>query len=425
MDTFVCPQCFLETRPRAMYSSLGKTWWSVSAEEASLYRNLCPHLDLRPNGTFLGCDSMRVPIDRWLSGDAAPASRYPFANGEKSIVDVAVATHAIETRADLAVAFPPAIGGIFRDDDDIAICRRNPGTVDVNSYALQDVLLAAPRLILFHDGERLSETRYYVDDHDYWITPPPPRETREIGAGETVVVGANLTFRNYYHWMMQCLPAIDQSLRMADAADCVLALPELSGWQERSLALLGLGQMKRIRIDFDCHYFFRRAHWCGYLSGLTDGFLSPAALRVLDRLACGIAPADDGPERIYVARADTRNRVIGNEPEVRQILEAHGFVTLVSGFLPLETQIGLFKNARVVVGGHGAGLTNLAFCQPGTVVLELLQAAYPALYMNRIAQAKGLRYHAESFADPVGGDVNRREWFVDLKQLEARLPGIL
>jgi hypothetical protein len=353
---------------------------------------------------------MRVPIDRWLSAEAAATSRYPFANEEKSIADVALACHAIETRGDLPVACAPTTGGLFRDDDDIATCRRNPGTVDVNSYALRDVLLAAPRLILFHDGDRLRETRYYVDDHDYWITPPPPRETRETGAGETVVVGANLTFRNYYHWMMQCLPAIDHSLRLADGAERVLALPELSGWQERSLDLLGLSEMKRIRIDFDCHYFFRRAHWCEYLSGPTDGFLSPAALRVLDRLGSGIAPADDGPERIYVARADTRNRVIGNEPELRQLLEA---------------QIGLFKNARVVVGGHGAGLTNLAFCQPGTVVLELLQAAYPALYMNRIAQAKGLRYHAECFSGPVEGDVNRQEWLVDLKQLEARLRSIL
>jgi capsular polysaccharide biosynthesis protein len=357
---------------------------------------------------------MRSRIDAWLHGAT-----------EVLIRDVASARHLIEARADRPVRFAPMIADSFRDPAVRVDFQRNPGTADVESFDLHDVVLAAERLILFHDGGRIKETRYIVDDHDYWREPSAPRDVHETDDGRTVVIGCNLAFRNYYHWLMQCLPAIDHSIRTVGASNCILALPRLAGWQEESLATLGYAGIPRIEIDFDCHYHFQRAHYCTYLNGTAEDFLSPRCLNVLDRLAAQIAPVPDAPERLYVARLDTTNRVIRNENEVRQLLEKLGFTTIVPGYFSFDTQIGLFKSVRLVVGAHGAGMTNVAFCEPGTIVLELIQSTYPILLMNRIAQAGGLRYHAECFECETGNDVHRQDWLIDIKQLETKLRTLL
>jgi capsular polysaccharide biosynthesis protein len=225
--------------------------------------------------------------------------------------------------------------------------------------------------------------------------------------------------------LMQSLPAIHYSIAAVGAANAVLALPPLAGWQEATLALLGYAGIPRIEIEFDCHYRFQRAHWCAYLNGVAEFFLSPRCLQVVNRLAADAPQIPDGPELIYVSRLDTTHRRIRNEDKARQFLESLGFVTLVPGFLPFATQVGLFSNAHVVVGAHGAGLTNLAFCIPGTIVLELIQSTYANTYFNRIAQLRGLQYHAECFECEPADYVHDQAWTVDIAQLETKLRTLL
>jgi capsular polysaccharide biosynthesis protein len=52
-----------------------------------------------------------------------------------------------------------------------------------------------------------------------------------------------------------------------------------------------------------------------------------------------------------------------------------------------------FSEAAVVVGAHGAGLTNLAFCQAGTKVLELIPSDHVWPYFYTLADAAGADYH--------------------------------
>ena len=372
---------------------------------------------------------MRTAIDPWFRSDPHPRTletrRIPPGTGEVPIADLAIASHLIEAGGDVPTRFTPVVSGAFRDEEIRAEFQRNPGSTDVKSHDLRDVTLVPARMILFHGDERITETRYIVDDHDYWMQPAESREVREIDSGKTVVIGFNLAFRNYYHWMMQSLPAIHYSIQTIGAANCVLALPPLTWWQEETLALLGYAGLPRVQIDFDCHYHFQRAHWSEYLNGTADNFLSPRCQEVFDRLARGTDPLPDAPERYYVARLDTPNRVVSNEAEVRRLLESFGFVTLVPSYFAFTFQIGLLKSARFVVGAHGAGLTNLAFCAPGTTVLELVQSNFPIMLINRIAQERGLRYHAECFKCEADGDVHQQEWMIDIERLEAKLRSML
>lgn len=51
-----------------------------------------------------------------------------------------------------------------------------------------------------------------------------------------------------------------------------------------------------------------------------------------------------------------------------------------------------FARADAVVGSHGAALANLAFCRPGTRVLELPPSAQAYPYFFTLSASGGLRY---------------------------------
>lgn len=76
-------------------------------------------------------------------------------------------------------------------------------------------------------------------------------------------------------------------------------------------------------------------------------------------------------ERIYITRRDARSRRVINEDEVINLMDKWNFKIYELEQLTVEEQVRLFANADIVVGPHGAGLTNIIFSSRPTL-LELL-----------------------------------------------------
>lgn len=129
-------------------------------------------------------------------------------------------------------------------------------------------------------------------------------------------------------------------------------------------------------------------------------------------------------EEIYVARTDTGNRVVANEAELIDVLQREGVRVIVPGTLSVSDQIAAFRAARLVIGPHGAGLSNLVFCRGASFFYELLPRHYPSILFNRIAQAAGLNYAADMFESLGDGGVHDRAWRVDLDLVATRLDAI-
>jgi capsular polysaccharide biosynthesis protein len=75
--------------------------------------------------------------------------------------------------------------------------------------------------------------------------------------------------------------------------------------------------------------------------------------------------------RLFISRSASRNRRLVNEEEIWAQLEPRGFEYVLAENLDFAEQVAMFANAEAVVAPHGAGLTNLVFCAPGTRVIEL------------------------------------------------------
>jgi glycosyltransferase involved in cell wall biosynthesis/capsular polysaccharide biosynthesis protein len=82
------------------------------------------------------------------------------------------------------------------------------------------------------------------------------------------------------------------------------------------------------------------------------------------------------PERIYINRKNAPHRHVVNEDAVISFLEDWGFTSIALESMSFSEQVLYMASAKVVVAVHGAGLSNLVFCDRGTKVIEIFSPAH-------------------------------------------------
>jgi capsular polysaccharide biosynthesis protein len=92
-------------------------------------------------------------------------------------------------------------------------------------------------------------------------------------------------------------------------------------------------------------------------------------------------PSNEGPERIYVSRKGlAQNRRLINENDLLRTIQGLGFQVVKPECLSLADQIRTFKDAKVVLGAFGAGLTNMLFSRAPSMILELQDPIFAPRY---------------------------------------------
>lgn len=106
----------------------------------------------------------------------------------------------------------------------------------------------------------------------------------------------------------------------------------------------------------------------------------------------GDTPAGD--RRLFVGRDDASTRHLTNHDEIHALATDHGFeyVGSLSTMHPRE-QAELFRSAGVILGIHGAGLTNIMHrAGSPTTVIELIGRQYTDPGFLRLSSALGFRF---------------------------------
>jgi capsular polysaccharide biosynthesis protein len=345
------------------------------------------------------------------------------------ITDLPIGTAAhevldLERSAPLDGEFDIILGESFADRELRENFARQERTGSIRLYRMRDVTLDASLMLLLRGRGRITETRFLVTDQEYADTLVKPLHAVPLDPGGHYIIGCNRARHNYYHWLIQSLPAIDLSLRYRHHRDVTLVLSSLQPWQDETLTLLEYQHVPRLTLQVSDTFLLPSAEFSDVLGGHAPYSVHRAALATYGRLSQAVPWVHDAAEEIYVARSDVQNRVTENEDELIGLLERQGVRIVVPSTLSVAEQIAAFRAARLVIGPHGAGLSNIVFCQSGSFVYEMLPRHYANTAFNRLAQAASLNYWADLFEGVGEGPAHQRAWRIDVDLVAARLDAI-
>jgi len=295
---------------------------------------------------------------------------------------------------------------------------------------LHDVVVDPETGLVFQAGEVVRWACY----------PPRPAEeeparrraalARPASRERLAYCGFNRHWRNHFHWLTQCVPAIAGYAADVAWPDGVLLLPPVNADQMRALHLSGADPANIETIDPACAIAVDRLVYSSLLTH--QAAPSPFSRGVFDWMTTRVTPADrsESAAAIYISRADAANRPMRNEAECVALMIARGIEPVIASALTIEQKIAKFHAARLVVGAHGAGLANIVFCQPGSVVYELFPEHAVNLNIgpgvNLLAQQHGLHYWAD--VHPSHGSFRQFghlvPWSADLDRVQRGLDAI-
>jgi capsular polysaccharide biosynthesis protein len=227
--------------------------------------------------------------------------------------------------------------------------------------------------------------------------------------GRTLVL-ASTGGDTYFHWITDVLPRLGLARRGGyDPAsfDWVLVNGLTHPFQMETLKHLGISE--------NCYLSFHKTELVyemeeALLPSLpgVPGVVPPETVDFLRNTF----PTGKNPRsrKIFIGRDEAKHRPLIHEKEIWAQLQKRGYESVDCGKLSVQEQANIFGSAEVVVGAHGAALTNLVFCRPGTRVVELFSPAYVNPCYRDLCVAANLRHAA------VVGD--GRDWVLSEKHDE-------
>lgn len=284
--------------------------------------------------------------------------------------------------------------------------------VTLTVHHLRDVVYDVDHRVLIKDGRLIAETCYLQPAEALDRIAVDPARLGRLAAPGLAIPCSDHWPGNYYHWMAHTLPVVAALSDLPGSGlsaryprhggSARLLLPELLPWQRRTLELLRPGRCGIEPIVPGRQYRIDRVAYCNVVAGAADFAVSRLCASVFTRMAAAVPVTRPRGVRLYVDRGGAGNRAIPNEGALAARLRDMGFLAVRPETLALETQIDLFRAASIVVGPLGAGMANIGFCRPGTVVYDLVPDHHANPCFLAMAMRGGLAYWADRF--PTGTD---------------------
>jgi hypothetical protein len=190
----------------------------------------------------------------------------------------------------------------------------------------------------------------------------------------------------FYHWMLEGL----SRLGLVPDSECydyyLVAGPERK-WMKTWLKELKIPCNRIVFCDNSSHLTFDQI----VFTDRPFGEQWPSH-QVLEFLRESVRVVEDvllSSTALLISRRDAGTRFgLWEEP-----VAAHAHVFSVQlETLSASDQVSLLRNSRIVIGAHGSGLSNIAFCSPGTVIIEVFSNSQALPLYSRISSVLGLRH---------------------------------
>ena len=247
--------------------------------------------------------------------------------------------------------------------------------------------------------------------------------TAEHVEGNVAFLSARWGGAAYFHWMFDVITRFEllQRSGLIENIDKFVVNACNSAYEKETLNTLGIPQDKILESRYLPHLTADKL----IVPSICDGAAGTSKWKCeyLKRMFLHEQPSPNTnySERIYISRGKASYRRIVNEEEVVGCLEKFGFRTVKLETMSVAEQARCLAAAKVVVAPHGAGLTNLVFCSPGTKVIEIFSPIYVPICFWTISNLCELEHYyliAELFDDQTQKYPGHKDMRVEVKSLE-------
>lgn len=209
---------------------------------------------------------------------------------------------------------------------------------------------------------------------------------------ETIGVISTSAGEGFFHWMFDVLPRIFIINQSPWNVDKIVVNSVNSKFQEETLSLLDL--LDNVIVLKENEHIQANELIVPSLPG-SSGNMPKWVCDFLRRSFLPVSGSVDGKKkRLYVSRVNANNgRSVLNESDVMDLLAPLGFEVIYSENLSFQEQVRYFSQAEVIIAPHGAGLSNLVFCDEKTKVLEFFSPNYVNACYYALTNMVNLEYH--------------------------------
>ncbi len=255
------------------------------------------------------------------------------------------------------------------------------------------------------------------------------KETQPAIPGVSAYIGDRFQNGNYCHWILDWLPRLSLCERAGPfenivsirlAADFMRESLDFLGYQDKTIIainntpyvwrfetlLVPRDPLKSLKDIYQIRDIYHPMHFC-----------HPDLLQWW-RSRC---PARKPHRKLYIPRLS--KRLVLNEKDLLGLLD--GFEVFDPGRHSFAKQIKMFSEAEMVVGAHGAGLTNLLFAPERCRVLELFPGVGGSIAFFCLATALNHDYDLVMAEAPavLPEEPNNLSFTVPLEQVGQWLQG--
>lgn len=189
---------------------------------------------------------------------------------------------------------------------------------------------------------------------------------------------------NFFHWTVEVLPRLWTLLQSGEQADWYV-IDGYAPWQLESLTALGVPLDRVIQPHATLHLQADELLVPSLIPAQAIGPLADALARGL-----GVIDRATAPQSIFIERSNSRRP--RNATHFAAWRQQHGFEDQRLEKLPLARQAAAFRAASVVLAAHGAGLSHIIHCRPGTLVIELMPQGVHRPCYSHLSRLNRLRY---------------------------------
>lgn len=211
---------------------------------------------------------------------------------------------------------------------------------------------------------------------------------------------------NYFHFLYDCIVKLHLIEEFKEIEyDNVLIPSKKMNFQKQIIQALNLKKkvidcdgIKIIDLEkliiVDHPYWKENNLWFDDISNIPEW-----SVKFLRNKFLSLESSKKFKNKIFIDRSDSTSpyNQIDNNTEVKEFLEKNGFEILQFTSLSFSEQVKAFKNADIIIGGHGSAFANLAFCKPNAKLIELRQKDHP-VSLNKISKINS---------------VNHKVWLID------------